>query len=63
MAALLFLFAQLNLFGKKMTLVSALALCLGAFALYVPLAYFTDRAIYRWRLKKDAAVSTPRQKP
>ncbi len=51
---LLFVFTQLGL-GPKVELPTAIALCVFAMALYVPLGYATDSFVYRRRQKNKAA--------
>lgn len=54
-AAVLFLLTQLNLFGAELSLASALLLSLLAVLLYIPLGFWTDKALYNWRQKRLAA--------
>lgn len=46
MAALLFVFTQIGLFGTEAPIGQSIALVLFAFLLYTPLAYVTDRWVY-----------------
>lgn len=47
MAALLLLFTQIGLFGTNTPVGQSIALVVFAFLLYTPLAYMTDRWVYR----------------
>ena len=47
MAALLFLFTRLGVFGSEAPISQSLILCLFAVVLYTPLAYITDRWVYQ----------------
>jgi Flp pilus assembly protein TadB len=47
MAALLFVFTQIGLFGTEAPVGQSILLSLFAFLLYTPLAYMTDRWVYR----------------
>jgi hypothetical protein len=47
MAALLFVFTQIGLFGTEAPIGQSILLSLFALALYTPLAYLTDRWVYR----------------
>jgi hypothetical protein len=47
MAALLFLFTRLGVFGSEASVAQSLFLCLFALLLYTPLAYVTDRWVYQ----------------
>jgi hypothetical protein len=47
MAALLFLFTQIGLFGDEVPISQAIFLCIFALLLYTPLAYVTDRWVYQ----------------
>jgi hypothetical protein len=53
-AAVLFLLTQLELFGADLALGSALLLSVLAVLLYIPLGYWTDKALYNWRRKRLA---------
>ena len=53
-SVLLFIFTQLG-FGPEIGLGAALALCIIALAIYVPLGYATDLYIYRRRQKRKVA--------
>ena len=52
-ALLLFVFTQVGL-GPEMDIMQSLALCLFAMLIYVPLGYWTDKAIYNRRMRKRA---------
>jgi hypothetical protein len=54
MAALLFVFTQIGLFGQNTTIAQSLFLCLVAMALYTPLAFATDKFVYERAQKKRA---------
>ena len=47
MAALLFLFTQIGLFGDEVPVSQSIFLCVFALLLYTPLAYVTDRWVYQ----------------
>jgi hypothetical protein len=47
MAALLFLFTRIGVFGSEASIGQSLFLCLFALLLYTPLAYVTDRWVYQ----------------
>ena len=47
MAALLFVFTQIGVFGSEAALSQSILLCLFALLLYTPLAYVTDRWVYQ----------------
>jgi len=47
MAALLFLFTQIGLFGDEVPISQSIFLCAFALLLYTPLAYVTDRWVYQ----------------
>src|SRR5687767_2985481 len=53
-AAVLFLLTQVGLFGADLPFVSALLLSLLAILLYIPLGFWTDKALYNWRKKRLA---------
>lgn len=55
MAALLFVFTRVGLFGSSVELVQSLTLSLFALVLYTPLAYATDRFVYSRAQKRRAA--------
>jgi hypothetical protein len=55
MAALLFVFTQIGLFGQDTTLAQSLFLCVVAMALYTPLAFATDKWVYERAQKKRRA--------
>ena len=46
MAALLFVFTRIGLFGDEVPVAQSFALCAFALLLYTPLAYVTDRWVY-----------------
>ena len=58
-AAMLFLLFQIGI-GPKQDAASSLALALVAFAIYVPLGYWTDRSIWKRRMRK-AGRALPRK--
>jgi drug/metabolite transporter (DMT)-like permease len=47
MAALLFLFTQIGVFGSDTPITQSVFLCFFALVLYTPLAYVTDRWVYQ----------------
>jgi hypothetical protein len=47
MAALLFLFTRIGLFGDEVPVSQSIFLCVFALLLYTPLAYVTDRWVYQ----------------
>jgi hypothetical protein len=47
MAALLFLFTRVGLFGDEVPISQSVVLCAFALLLYTPLAYVTDRWVYQ----------------
>jgi hypothetical protein len=47
MAALLFLFTRIGVFGSDASVAQSLYLCFFALVLYTPLAYVTDRWVYQ----------------
>jgi hypothetical protein len=47
MAALLFVFTRIGLFGGEVPLSQSIVLCVFAVLLYTPLAYVTDRWVYQ----------------
>jgi hypothetical protein len=47
MAALLFVFTQIGLFGDEVPIGQSVLLCAFALLLYTPLAYVTDRWVYQ----------------
>jgi ABC-type phosphate transport system permease subunit len=55
MAALLFVFTQIGLFGGNTTIAQSLFLSLFALILYTPLAYVTDKFVYSRAQKRRAA--------
>ncbi len=54
MAALLFVFTQIGLFGGETPIEQSLLLALFAMVLYTPLAYATDRFVYSRAQKRKA---------
>jgi hypothetical protein len=54
MAALLFVFTQIGLFGKDTPIGQSLFLALFAMILYTPLAYATDKFVYSRAQKRRA---------
>ena len=54
MAAVLFLFTQLGLFGNDVPISQSITLSLFALGLYTPLAYATDRFVYKRVQKRKA---------
>jgi hypothetical protein len=46
MAALLFVFTRIGLFGSKAQIGQSLTICAFALLLYTPIAYITDRFVY-----------------
>jgi hypothetical protein len=57
MAALLFVFTQIGLFGGETPLGQSLMLALFAMILYTPLAYATDKFVYTRAQRKRAAAA------
>jgi hypothetical protein len=55
MAALLFVFTQIGLFGGDTPIEQSLFLALFAMILYTPLAYVTDKFVYTRNQRKRAA--------
>ena len=55
MAALLFVFTQIGLFGDETPIEQSLLLAAFAMVLYTPLAYATDRFVYTRAQRKRAA--------
>jgi hypothetical protein len=47
MAAVLFVFTQIGLFGSEATISQSILICVFALLLYTPLAYITDRWVYQ----------------
>jgi hypothetical protein len=47
MAALLFVFTRIGVFGSDASISQSLFLCIFALLLYTPLAYITDRWVYQ----------------
>jgi hypothetical protein len=56
-AVLLFVLTQVGLFGSDLPVASALLLSLLAVLIYIPLGYWTDRALYNWRQKRISGGS------
>ena len=54
MAALLFVFTQIGLFGGDTTISQSLFLALFALILYTPLAFATDKFVYSRNQKRNA---------
>ena len=54
MAALLFVFTQIGLFGGNTTISQSLFLALFALVLYTPLAFMTDKFVYARAQKRRA---------
>jgi hypothetical protein len=57
MAALLFVFTQLGLFGDETPIEQALLLAAFAMVLYTPLAYATDKWVYTRAQRKKAEAA------
>jgi hypothetical protein len=57
MAALLFVFTQIGLFGGDTTISQSLFLSLFALVLYTPLAFATDKFVYARAQKRRAKAS------
>ena len=57
MAALLFVFTQIGLFGGDTTISQSLFLSLFALVLYTPLAFVTDKFVYSRAQKRRAKAS------
>jgi hypothetical protein len=55
MAALLFVFTQIGLFGDETPISQSIFLALFALVLYTPLAYATDKFVYTRAQRKRAA--------
>jgi hypothetical protein len=47
MAALLFVFTRIGLFGSEASIAQSIYICFFALLLYTPLAYVTDRWVYQ----------------
>ena len=56
MAALLFVFTQIGLFGGETTISQSLFLSMFALVIYTPLAYVTDKFVYRRNQKRRAST-------
>ena len=54
MAALLFVFTRIGLFGGDVPISQSISLSLFALALYTPLAYATDNFVYKRAQKRKA---------
>ena len=57
MSVLLFVLTQLGLFGSSASIGASLAFAAAAMVLYTPLAYLTDRMVYRRMQRKLARPS------
>ena len=57
MAALLFVFTQVGLFGKDVPIAQSITLALFALILYTPLAFATDKFVYSRAQKRRAKAS------
>ena len=62
MAALLFVFTQLGLFGDETPIEQSLLLAAFAMALYTPLAYMTDKWVYNRAQRKKAEAAAGSRK-
>jgi hypothetical protein len=62
MAALLFVFTQLGLFGEETPISQSLLLAGFAMVLYTPLAYATDKFVYTRAQRKRAAAAASASK-
>ena len=62
MAALLFVFTQLGLFGEETPISQSLLLAGFAMVLYTPLAYATDKFVYTRAQRKRAAAAAASKK-
>jgi len=51
-SVLLFVLFQVGLAGKEQTVAASLAICIGAFLIYVPLGYKFDRIFWERRMRK-----------
>ncbi len=60
MAALLFVFTQVGLFGSNTPVSQSLFLAMFALLLYTPLAYATDRFVYTRAQRRKAKVDAER---
>ena len=58
MAALLFVFTQIGLFGGNTTISQSVFLALFALVIYTPLAYMTDKFVYSRAQKRRAKTSS-----
>jgi hypothetical protein len=58
MAALLFVFTQIGLFGGETSISQSLFLSLFALVLYTPLAYVTDKFVYSRAQKRRAKLNS-----
>ena len=61
MAALLFVFTQLGLFGDETPIEQSLLLAAFAMVLYTPLAYMTDKWVYTRAQRKKAEAAGRRK--
>jgi hypothetical protein len=62
MAALLFVFTQLGLFGDETPIEQSLLLAAFAMVLYTPLAYMTDKWVYNRAQRKKAEAAAGSRK-
>ena len=60
MAALLFVFTQVGLFGSNTPVSQSLFLAMFALLLYTPLAYATDRFVYTRAQRRKAKIDAER---
>ena len=51
-SVMLFVLFQVGLAGKEQTVAASLAICIGAFLIYVPLGYKFDRIFWERRMRK-----------
>lgn len=58
MAALLFVFTQIGLFGGNTTIAQSVFLALFALVIYTPLAYMTDKFVYSRAQKRRSKTSS-----
>jgi hypothetical protein len=54
MAALLFVFTRIGLFGQDAAIGQSIAICLFALLLYTPIAYATDSFVYKRNQRRKA---------
>ena len=62
MAALLFVFTQIGLFGDETPIEQSLLLAAFAMVLYTPLAYMTDKWVYTRAQRKKAEAAAGKSK-